>query len=354
LGNYYFAAANDRSVLQLGWTLGAGVEYAITPHWSARAEWRYTDFGHVTEAPTTFSAIIDGPLYYQGNRHVTQDQVELGFSYKIGGEEPELVPVIAPIVKGPAVAANLPSLKARATPPLAGAPLPINWTGFYIGGQAGYAYGDNHGAYNFSTPDGVVADGALTHDAQGVIFGAHVGYNHQFDNIVVGIEGSVDGTNLNERETIGGSDANGDQGVLSSFVQSDIQGAVRARAGYAIGRLLPFAAGGLAIGHFGAQSALASANNANFAFDGFATKGLQWTTRVGWTVGGGVEWAVNNNWSIRGEYRYSDFGNLADSPSIALPATIYGGGRHLDQNQVQFGFSYKFGEAAPAQVIAKY
>ncbi len=354
-GNYYFAAANDRSLLQLGWTLGAGVEYAITPRWSARAEWRYTDFGHITEAPTNFSAIIDGPVYYQGIRHVTQDQMQVGFSYKFGGEEPELVPVVAPIVKGPAVAANLPSLKGGAAPSPEGARLPINWTGFYVGGQAGYAYGDNHGAYNLSTPD-LFGSGALTHDAQGVIFGAHLGYNYQFfDHLLVGLEGSVDGTTLIERETIGLSDANGDQGVLSSFVQSDIQGAVRARAGLAVDRLLAFAAGGLAIGHFGTQSDLASANNALATYDGFATRGLQWTTRVGWTVGGGVEWAVNNNWSIRGEYRYSDFGNLADAPTVALPATLYGGGRHLDQNQVQFGFSYKFGDPVPlTPVSAKF
>jgi iron complex outermembrane receptor protein len=349
-GNFYFAAANDRSTVRAGWTGGAGVEYAITNHWSTRAEWRYSDFGHIMETPTSFSTATGG-LYYQGDRHVTQQQVQLGFSYKFGGDEPELVPVvpIIPVVKGPAVAANLPSLKGGATPPL-----PINWTGFYLGGQAGYAYGDNHGAYNFSTPSGVVGDGALTHDAQGVIFGGHVGYNYQFDNFVAGLEGSIDGSSLIERETVGASDANNDQAALTSMVQSDIQGAVRARAGYAFGRLLPFAAGGLAIGHFGTQSELAGANNTSGFYDGFATHGLQWTTGTGWTVGGGVEWAVNNNWSVRGEYRYSDFGAIADAPTVALPGTLYGGGRHLDQNQVQFGFSYKFGAPTPTEVIAKY
>jgi len=350
-GNFYFAAANDRSTVRAGWTAGAGVEYAITNHWSARAEYRYSDFGHISETPTSFST---AGLYYEGDRHVTQQQVQVGASYKFGGVEPELVPVAAPIVKGTALAASLHAFKDGAAPSSQSAALAINWTGFYIGGQAGYAYDDNHGAYNLSTPSGVVGSGALSHDAQGVIFGGHVGYNHQFDNFVAGLEGSVDGTSLIKRETIGASDANSDNALLTSLVQSDIQGAVRARAGYAFGRFLPFAAGGLAIGSFGTQSDLASSNSTLGFYDGFATKGLQWTTRVGWTVGGGVEWAVNNNWSIRGEYRYSDFGNLADAPSVALPATIYGGGRHLDQNQVQFGFSYKFGEPAPTEVIAKY
>jgi outer membrane immunogenic protein len=225
-GNFYFAAANDRSTVRAGWTGGAGVEYAITNHWSARAEYRYSDFGHISETPTSFSM---AGLYYEGDRHVTQQQVQVGVSYKFGGVEPELVPVAAPIVKGPALAADLPALKDGAAPSSQSAALAINWTGFYIGGQAGYAYGDNHGAYNLSTPSGVVGSGALSHDAQGVIFGAHVGYNHQFDNFVAGLEGSVDGTSMIKRETIGASDANGDNAIITSLVQSDIQGAVRAR-----------------------------------------------------------------------------------------------------------------------------
>ena len=36
------------------------------------------------------------------------------------------------------------------------------------------------------------------------------------------------------------------------------------------------------------------------------------TTRWGWTVGGGIEWAFNQNWSLAGEYRYTDFGNAGD------------------------------------------
>ncbi|HXZ14374.1 MAG TPA: outer membrane beta-barrel protein, partial [Roseiarcus sp.] len=352
-GNYYFAAANDRSLLQLGWTAGAGVEYAITPRWSARAEWRYSDFGHITETPTTYSALPDGPVYYRGERHLTQDQFQVGASYKFGGGDPEMFPLVSPpVFKGPALAGDLPSLKGGPVPPRPSVSYEANWTGFYLGGQAGYAYGDNHGAYNYSTPDGIVGSGALSHDAQGVNFGGHLGYNYQFDKFVLGLEGSVDGASLAERETLGSNDAAGDQGVLTSFVQSNIQEAVRARAGYAIGRLLPFVAGGLAIGNFGTQSELATANNANFAFDGFATHGLQWMTRLGWTFGGGVEWAVSPHWSIRGEYRYSDFGKVADTPNVALPGTLYSGARRLDQNQVQFGFSYKLGDPLLVAVAA--
>ncbi|HXZ15829.1 MAG TPA: outer membrane beta-barrel protein, partial [Roseiarcus sp.] len=347
-GNFYYAAAQGRSLWLLGWTGGAGVEYAITPRWSARAEWRYTDFGHIAEAPTSFSTTVGGPLYYQGDRHVTQNQVQVGASYKFGGVDPELFPIVPPIVKGPLLATGLPSLKGGPAPTAYAA----NWTGFYLGGQVGYAYGDNHGAYNFSTPDGIVASGALTRDAQGVIFGAHAGYNQQFDELVLGLEASIDGTSLINREGLGASDLSGDQGTLNSMVQSDVQGSVRARAGYAFGRLLPYVTGGLAIGHFGTQSDFGAANNANFAFDGYATHGLQWTTRLGWTVGGGAEWAINDRWSLRGEYRYSEFGSVSDTPTVALPGTYYSGGRRLDQNQFQVGASYKFGDPLLVPVAA--
>ena len=83
-----------------------------------------------------------------------------------------------------------------------------------------------------------------------------------------------------------------------------------------------------------------------------ATHGLQWTTRLGWTVGGGAEWAVSDHWSIRGEYRYSEFGPVSDTPNVALPATLYGGARRLDQGQVQFGASYKFGDPLLVPVAA--
>jgi hypothetical protein len=58
---------------------------------------------------------------------------------------------------------------------------------------------------------------------------------------------------------------------------------------------------------------------------------------------------------VRGEYHYSDFGSIQDTPTTsAALGSYYSGSRRLDQNQIHFGFSYKFGKAAPAPVIAKY
>jgi outer membrane immunogenic protein len=84
-------------------------------------------------------------------------------------------------------------------------------------------------------------------------------------------------------------------------------------------------------------------------------------TRVGWTVGGGIEYAVTNNWSLRVEYRYSDFGHASIHP-VTFDAALGGGAdvfitRRFSENRVQAGFSYRFDTApppAPPPVVAKY
>jgi outer membrane immunogenic protein len=82
--------------------------------------------------------------------------------------------------------------------------------------------------------------------------------------------------------------------------------------------------------------------------------------RVGWTVGGGLEYAIDNNWSIRAEYRYAQFGssNLyavnfgAGNPTLGslgdLGAFV---NRKFNSNSVQAGFSYKFVTAPPPPAV---
>ena len=124
--------------------------------------------------------------FLNANRQLALNQVEVGFSYKFGAFASEPAPA-AHIVKGPAVALGSP-------PPVASPA--INWTGYYVGGQIGYAWGDNHGGYIYGTPGGLAGSDSLIGDEKGIIFGGHAGYNRQIDNWVVGLEGSVDGTNL--------------------------------------------------------------------------------------------------------------------------------------------------------------
>ncbi len=173
-------------------------------------------------------------------------------------------------MSGAALAADLPTTKG---PPVYAPPPPIfTWTGIYIGGQVGYEFGRAYPAttgFNFPaySPDGVVG-------------GGHVGYNYQFGQFVAGVEGDVNGSSYRGNNGIGAS-------------KDPIDGSVRGRLGYAWDRALIYATGGVAFGDFNHSNVFGDSN---------------WAGQVGWTAGGGVEYAIDNNWSVRAEYRYTDFG----------------------------------------------
>ncbi len=255
-----------------------------------------------------------------------------------------LASVGAIALAGSAFAADLPS---RAPPPVYVPPVPIfTWTGIYIGGQIGYAWGtsntnigDNFGDFtSFSTNN------------NGVIGGAHVGYNLQLNQFVIGLEGDVDGSSLSK--TVSGTAFVGGPAFVALVPVTisgnlGVQGSIRGRLGYAWDRVLLYATGGVAFGGFSGSI------QTPFGFDSLST------TRVGWTVGGGLEYAVTNNWSIRAEYRYTQFGHstVFATNSFAVPGLVAVGAfgnRTINENRVQVGFSYKFDTAAPAPVVAKY
>ncbi|MHB8884790.1 MAG: outer membrane protein [Methylovirgula sp.] len=210
---------------------------------------------------------------------------------------------------GAASAADLPSTKA---PPAYIPPPPLfTWTGVYVGGQVGYMWG-NTNPYGY-TPNGVVG-------------GAHVGYNYQMGQFVAGLEGDINGSSYNGSAVTG----------LGNFgARENIDGSVRGRLGVAWDRALIYATGGAAFA--GLTDSYPGASYSH--------------TRVGWTLGGGVEYAIDNNWSVRAEYRYSDYGTYYDFPAL-VPAGVY---NHTTDNRVQVGFSYKFDMfAPPGPVVAKY
>jgi outer membrane immunogenic protein len=131
----------------------------------------------------------------------------------------------------------------------------------------------------------------------------------------------------------------------------DVQGSIRGRVGVAFDRVLIYGTGGAA---FTNQT---DGYSLGFPFfGGFPLLGRETITktRTGWTVGGGLEYAITDNWSIRAEYRYSDFGRSPDFPFSSITFGNVSFTHHLKENQVQAGFSYKFTPFAPAPVVAKY
>jgi len=204
----------------------------------------------------------------------------------------------------------------------------------------------------------------------GAIGGAHIGYNWQIAQWVLGVEADVDATNyhgkafgLNTDPTNGNFFGN----ALSDKIRSSVEGSFRGRVGFAWDRVLFYGTGGIAFAD------VTNDYGESFpCFQGVPIPGMvpgcfvgltfdsRTRTLVGWTAGGGIEYAVTPNWLIGVEYRYTDFGRFTDTGLLGNtnPGVSFGSEadvhHHLTQNRVQARVSYKFDWLAPSPVIAKY
>lgn len=261
-----------------------------------------------------------------------------------------------------ALAADLPS---RAPPPVYVPPAPIfTWTGIYVGGQIGYAW--LNGNNNFTGFDPFTGFGIATNvggTPNGVIGGANVGYNYQINQWVIGLEGSVDGTSLSNTAVANVPFLGGTLGI-NAHSTLPIEGSIRGKVGVAWDRALIYATGGVAFGGFNTDFNAFGTDFAGVPIFGSTSVS---STRVGWTVGGGIQYAVTNNWSVFAEYRYTNFGSVREALfpglngiAVTTPAgvVVTGGflndSRHIQQNLVQVGFDYKFDLFTPPPVVAKY
>jgi outer membrane immunogenic protein len=235
---------------------------------------------------------------------------------------------------GSAMAADLPSRKA---PPVAFVPPPVfTWTGFYIGGHVGYGW-ENVRERGFVTG---VPFYDFRYNAQGVVGGGHVGFNWQVNQFVFGMEGDVDGNGI--RRTVSNPFFFPFPTNVTTY-RAGVGGSIRGRIGVAFDRALFYATGGVAFQDFRITN--------GYGF-GLGIDGVYNTTRAGYTVGGGIEYAFTNNWLVRVEYRYSDYGTFNNASTIA-PGLFYR--ERIRDNRVVGGLSYKFDWAAPAApVVARY
>lgn len=219
-----------------------------------------------------------------------------------------------------AVAADLP---VRQAPPPLAAPLPIfTWTGLYVGAQVGAGWQRDSLAESDVCVPGCID--RATGRSTGVIGGGHIGYNWQVGGVVLGVEGDFEGTSLQHRTIYPLSSPD----TFSSSI--GWQSSVRGRLGYAFDRVLVYGTGGVAFADIRHSYYEATARISQSFSD----------TRTGWTAGGGVEYALSGPWSMRVEYRYSDFGKQTDVPNVVFPRFVE---RHVEtEHAVRAGVSYHF------------
>ena len=228
-----------------------------------------------------------------------------------------------------AQAADLPTRKEA--PPPVFVPPPFTWTGFYVGLNAGGIWSSGSRSVTFFNPatavflSGYEPGGLGIEPDAGFIGGGQAGYNWQTGAFVLGVETDFDGTSLSKSTNFISlpfagvgipTGLLGDTLCVHAKANLDWLGTTRARLGYVAtpdNRLMIYATGGVAY----------AGGSANFSvFDAtqrFLVDRQPSSSRVGWTIGAGAEYALTNNWTIRGEYLYVDLG----SSSFSTPAATF-------------------------------
>lgn len=181
-----------------------------------------------------------------------------------------------------------------------------SWTGFYAGGQIGYGWGES----NHTDINGVTTG---DFDVDGAVGGVTLGYNIDAGSAVYGIE-----TDFSFSD-IGGSSTNNCPNGCSTDV--DWLWTLRARVGFDANGFMPFITGGLAVADVYANTNNTASNS---------------EVRTGWTIGGGLEFMLDNNWTVKGEYLYVDLGDV----SVPTLAPTKAAADNL--NIIRVGVNYKF------------
>jgi outer membrane immunogenic protein len=235
---------------------------------------------------------------------------------------------------GSAFAADIPRRVDPVAPVIQ--PVPIfTWTGFYVGVSGGYSF--ENGKSSLVGSPALLATGLTPGAAKtmgdGFVIGGTIGYNQQFGNFVAGLEADISYVDLGKTvsSTFGG--------LTTTFSQeASYFGTVRGRLGVAFDRALIYATGGLAYGDQDATTSLSGL--------GAQWSGSKSSTRFGYTVGAGLEYAITNNWSAKVEYLYYDLGKSNyTSPQIAGAAIpgVFGDTRaEYKGNLVRAGLNYRF------------
>lgn len=230
------------------------------------------------------------------------------------------------------------------------APAVIDWSGLYVSGLAGATNG---------TADMKMVTGRLQYlDATDARQIARIGrndieqwrpsaalaggYGMQFGHVVVGIEASANTLSLDENHVVNQrieSVNNGSRMIIQQSVKADWMATLRPKLGWAQDNWLGYVTGGVA----GTRVKFVSQYTDN-AFNGFSRASKEHFV-PGWSIGFGGEYALGGNWSLRGDYLFTRFGEINATSNVT--STNNSGGSmlqsaDLDTHGLFLGFTYHF------------
>ena len=215
--------------------------------------------------------------------------------------------LMAASMASPSFAADLPRPAYKAPMYVA----PFSWTGFYVGINGGYGFGKS----SWTNALGTTGD----FDVKGPILGGTIGYNLQTGAWVWGLEGDLDYSWIRGSTTNAGFGCGGG----GCETRNTWLATGRGRIGYAWDRFLPYITGGAAYGNIKATTPGGASE----------TK-----SKLGYVLGGGVEYAFLGAWSAKIEYNYVDLGTVTCSAATCGLSTDVKFKTHL----VKLGVNYRF------------
>jgi outer membrane immunogenic protein len=304
--------ATASTTTRTGWTAGGGIETKLSRSWSAKTEYLYIDTGTNTFLANPFTATPNTTTTFNHNIHV----FKTGLNYNLSGPGDGISSLFSP--------AMLPSNH--------------NWGGVYVGLNAGGGM-SNFGASGASDPANPGPRfGKNDVNGSGFAGGVQAGYNYMITpRYFVGVEGDIGYLGMQ-------------QNVFDWFdtsanftVKTDWYGTARVRAGVSTGPALLYVTGGAAWVH------MADGFGPIVPPSVFVPGDLSWTTRSGWTVGGGTEVALDAHWSAKIETLYISTG--VTTHTNAPPAFGFFADFRERFAIARAGLNYKFGNDA---VTARY
>jgi outer membrane immunogenic protein len=259
---------------------------------------------------------------------------------------------LALLVAPAAMAADMRPAPVLKAPMMAPA---YNWSGFYIGVNAGGAWGQFDpatstvfspvGYFATSSVPAINVAGAQSNHPSAFTGGGQIGYNWQAGMGVFGVELDIESLHLAATTTTGAvyPCCAPTAFSITSTTNTNWLFTARPRLGIASNNWLFYVTGGLAVTDL----------HGAFTFaDTFATaaeSGAISTTKVGYAVGGGVEAGLWGNWSLKGEFLYVNMGTVsttsanltAFTPPIAFPANVYTHSMDLKASIARLGLNYR-------------